>query len=746
MNHFDNPSSVAPFRAGYMLLVGMATGKDGYNGLKFEYGELPGPGQMPKFSDFQYFDMTNPGSKPTEVVTQNGNLKGCTPYLFALDEQTLQVVYYGRENGVEGIFGHTFIDTGTNLERIATAQLLVGQLPEGRIQPGATTIPGMPGVLIASPASNNAGINLTWCAPPSNPQTETYDLETQLLTPISLAVAGASSFALSLAVVVNNFSGFADTPFLAVLALMSSANFGLVSLGINLSNGTASVSDDTPVWNWAMNQNIFGLFRGADGIAYAQSQIGGELNISPVNFGSYSSGQLWIECADWSVVANSKGVSQMAPVFYTFGTLDANPNIGDSQVVPVYRSLAWNSTNFQTDQVGQVKRTVFSQTTDPNKSQGIVIGIIESGPPVPNENVVNLPVGSLLGTTTFGVTETSATGWTMTSSLGGVFEFKANAGVPKVFSVNSSMKISLGVTGGGSQTTQETELQSFYSQSSTVAGQKEVVVNTQGVALIYFPTYTCYQYDFLDASGNPIAGAAPYFELYPTGWVYRSPGFDYDPNAQSGIIPGELMSYVVDSDELSTLKSDMLNSSSSVELAWGSAGGESTQSSLLESGTKSIGTYLDFEESIGATFGDELSSVSVSAGVQAKFNFNYTWSNSTNDQIQTQLGLLAASASNPGAYSNYTYDVYLLEHDQSHTQDLINLLQSNPTPNNQALLEIIAPGSVPWKMVHVLRAWQQDPSPEGELSDTMAAFLERHPGWKPRRLNTARLKADDTSG
>ena len=70
------------------------------------------------------------------------------------------------------------------------------------------------------------------------------------------------------------------------------------------------------------------------------------------------------------------------------------------------------------------------------------------------------------------------------------------------------------------------------------------------------------------------------------------------------------------------------------------------------------------------------------------------------------------------------------------------MLQSNPTPNNQALLQVIAPGSVPWKIVHVVRAWET----AGDQVDVMAEFLKRHPGWKPRRFKLIPPKARTTAG
>src|SRR5689334_12884032 len=165
MDQFDNPSAIAPFLAGYMLLEAGKADKDGYTGLQFKYGVISAPGQMPKFEDYNFVDSTNLKAKPTSTVTANGNYKGSVPYLFALDDQTLQVIYFVIENDQAGVFGHTFVWDGTSLNRVATAQLLISMSkPEGGFfQIGASTITGLPGFIIATQSSNSNGLNLTWC-------------------------------------------------------------------------------------------------------------------------------------------------------------------------------------------------------------------------------------------------------------------------------------------------------------------------------------------------------------------------------------------------------------------------------------------------------------------------------------------------------------------------------------------------------------------------------------------------------
>src|SRR5687768_7355509 len=100
MGVFDNASAVAPFRAGYLVLAGMATGKDARHGLELLYGEVQTADQAPKFSSIDFLEgqssspsspsssspsSSSPPPTSTSIVTQNGAYKHSIPYLFALD-------------------------------------------------------------------------------------------------------------------------------------------------------------------------------------------------------------------------------------------------------------------------------------------------------------------------------------------------------------------------------------------------------------------------------------------------------------------------------------------------------------------------------------------------------------------------------------------------------------------------------------------------------------------------------------
>jgi hypothetical protein len=741
MDQFRNPSAVAPFRGGYLLLVGEAGSP--YNQLKFQYCLLPAPGENPAgFNDFDFTDDTNPTSKPSPFITNGGPLTGSLPFLFALDDQTLQVVYYGKENGVNGVFGHTFFDDGTTLHRIQTAQLLVSQPDTTPLALGAATIPGMAGVLLATfPINYDASIStvLTWCAVPEAPTEQLYGLNVQDL------YKGFPAYyqnQCSLAVVPNNKNG--TDPFLGIL--MNScggpvpAFSNLMTFSIGMSSGTPTTITDFRANNPGAGGSIpivgAGMYRGGDGCAYVQwVDPNAGLWIAPM---SYITEYPYVQFMDAVLVANSRGATQLKPVFYTFGTWDTNPAVGDVQIVNTYRTIAWDSSHFQSDQVGQAQRTVFSQPTDINTAKGVVVGIFDSCPPTPNENVANLADDVQVGITTFGNTETNTTGWTMSGSIGGFFEINVGAGVTGIASCDRTMKVSLGVTSAGSAQVQETDVKVFQSPASTITTNGVTVVSPQGGAMVIFTDYIGYKFEFLDTNGDPLPAASAYYELYPTGPpVVNTPPFDIDPSATSGVIPGNLPSYEVTADVTTALQSQLLDPNSFAQFAWGSGPTGSNTNGYMTTSSRSVGCYFEFDSSITVSAGDELSHLTVGAGVSLKYNFNYSWVTSDSDVVSTAISLLAASAQNPDAYSYYTYNAYLLEHDVAHTQDLIAQLSSYSTKNNQDLLNMMQPNSAPWKIVHVLLT----ASSQGQDLEARAReFLSKHPGWKPRSFAERNLK------
>jgi hypothetical protein len=707
MGVFDNASAVAPFRAGYLVLAGMGTGKDSRHGLELLYGEVQSADQVPTFSSINFLEgqssspsssspsSSSPPPTSTSIVTPNGAYQHSIPYLFALDANTLVALYIGEENGQSALYAQVFYDDGATLTRVTALQQLATDVSAIDTAPifGASTVPGLSGFVVAYNAA--AAMNVLWCTLPAYTPGQAVQLSVQTIMSEALAVNPN----IQLLIVVNGSgTGYAS------LRAVRSWNLGPVmqidifdvdiSTGVPVLTQAASSSEDG---QWP----VFGLFRGADGLPWYQGVSEGSGVIA-----------VGVVAADGSL-APAAGASMPskllpfpAPVYYTFGDFALNPEVGAREVVPVYRTFLFGGDSSNLTQVGQAQRTVFEQEP-PATPQGVVIGIFDSGPPMPNENVFGIPPKTTLGTTTFGETQSNTSGWTINSSIGGFFQYSSSTGLPGILSVTQQFKISLGVNAAFSQQSTAQEITSYYASAQTTTYNDQVVINPQGHALVGTTSYIGYQFVFLDTTGTAVPNAPVYYELYPTGWTITALPFDYNPAATTGKVPGQLLTYVMDWDSEQALKQNLLNGASVAEVAWSTDGGASQATQAINQGSKSIGTNLSFEASIGGSIGPPDEQISVNAGLQASFAFTYTWSTSTSDQIQTVSTLGALSFPPPaGAFGSYTYDVLILGHSQQYTADLIALLQSYPSDFNTQLLAMIAPNSSPWQIVHIVRNYE----------------------------------------
>ncbi|MEA2844657.1 MAG: hypothetical protein QOJ69_2328, partial [Actinomycetota bacterium] len=75
VDQFSNPSAVAPFRAGYLLLMGGSSGSDARHSLSLQYGEVKTADAIPTYESITFTDVVNP-AQPTSTVTQNGVFSG----------------------------------------------------------------------------------------------------------------------------------------------------------------------------------------------------------------------------------------------------------------------------------------------------------------------------------------------------------------------------------------------------------------------------------------------------------------------------------------------------------------------------------------------------------------------------------------------------------------------------------------------------------------------------------------------
>ncbi len=185
---------------------------------------------------------------------------------------------------------------------------------------------------------------------------------------------------------------------------------------------------------------MFGLFRGADGLPWYQGVAEGSGVIAAGVVGSDGS---LVPAA----VANmpSKLLPFPAPVYYTFGDFTVNPEVGAQKAVAgLSHDFCSAAIPAMSRRLAEARRTVFEQEP-PATPQGVVIGIFDSGPPIPNQNLAGLSANSTLGTTTFGETtsNTTCTGRSI-RRLADSSECSSSAGMPGIFSVTQQFKVTPG--------------------------------------------------------------------------------------------------------------------------------------------------------------------------------------------------------------------------------------------------------------------------------------------------------------
>jgi hypothetical protein len=713
MKQFDNPSAVAPFRDGYLLLTGMGTGKDSRHGLQLQYGVVESPDQLPKYSTFQFLDQTQQKPAQTSIVTPNGVYENFVPYLFALDDSTIVAVYAGEEQGKAGVWAHVFYDDGATLNRVTAYQQLVTDLatnPPSQI--GASTVPGQSGFITAY-MSVNTGQSLLWCSLPAYTPGQAVNLNAQ---PVFWTAGLDSAYRSGAATGSSGAAGEGDQSFVAIVNGSGAGANGAPCIGVGVQivgsvyvfwlaeidfpsgGGTptlASISSFS-VAPGTKTMPPISLFRGADGLAWYQ------LAQTPFTIGQVSPTAMALV----NTTTLKYDVSKPAPVYFTFGDgfeTDLEPG-QPPQTVPVYQTFLFDGSSGSITQIGQAQRTAWQQDAPPQQ-QGMLIGIIASGPPVPNQNIASLASGVTYGTTTFGITTANATGWSVNASLGGFFQVKGSVS-DGIYSGNAGFKLSFGINSAFSRTTTTQQVRSFSGAAGSHTDQGNVVINPQGMALVYRYSFVGYMFQFLDLNGAPVAGSPPYYELYTVNPSMQPMPFDYPPSS-SGAYPGNLLSYQVDQDIMNQYQNDQLNGASIAQFGWATSGSTPLGVGAISAGTKSVGATAAFEATVGATIGPPGNNLEITAGVTANFAFNYTWTTTETDTLQTVVNLGPLNdPPPPGAYAAYSYNVYLLAHSVDFTTGLIAMLNAYPTDENKQLLAAIMPSSAPWMMVHALTSYE----------------------------------------
>jgi hypothetical protein len=320
--------------------------------------------------------------------------------------------------------------------------------------------------------------------------------------------------------------------------------------------------------------------------------------------------------------------------------------------------------------------------------------------------------------------------------VGSVFKAKTEVGIPLFATVSLGVELALGVTGGLSRATETEVLNVVHDSAKGIDdGEGGNTILGDGTALVLYPGFVQYVFTFLDDDGRPNPLAPQVIQLYVTGSDMEALTFQLDPHAVTGIIPGELLSYEVDPQTRKELEQSAIAMNVQGDpRGWlttsvSASGGTQEEIGVTIAGSASVGAYLDLKTTVGAEaiFGEDKASVSRTL----KVDFDYTWKTSSTIQLSCEMDTDAVSEEQEraGAFSSWTFDTILLQHDAGHTEELLAILTANPTTDNGILAQRIQPASTPWKITYALDDYVQPYPPGG--GTPQEEFVARHPGWRP---------------
>lgn len=416
-------------------------------------------------------------------------------------------------------------------------------------------------------------------------------------------------------------------------------------------------------------------------------------------------------------------------VTYSFGP--KVPSNTEAEVLVDAFANYWHVENAGKSKVTAVKHSMARRSAKlivpPNAGQKYpVVGFFDGPPPMPNENLTELPpsaVDTVLGKVYYGNENTQTSETSIKGAVGPVFKTEGAAGAPIVGDVEYEAEGSFMVGYGTNSATENTLITGYTAQAKALqyAG-KLPQLRSEGVVLLYKSGFSGYIYQMVDENKKAIPGTNSILQLTPYQPQIVPYSFAIDPAGQSGIIPGNLMSYLVDQPALDLLsKNSMLmpapNGANFITTGWSSAGDTTQEINYqVESGSETS-VDLDVQLMVGATAGDpELHDyMTAKAGVKATFSYEEKKGEKDerimNVDVDTPMPTEAE-----GAYSSYSFSTFIEKADPSNGDRLMEILQyDDPHGLNKALRNLIAPGSEPWMVTYGVRAgdYFQIAPPEG---------------------------------
>lgn len=463
--------------------------------------------------------------------------------------------------------------------------------------------------------------------------------------------------------------------------------------------------------------NVYLTYLESNGNAFDMYKITG----GPTQGITFSSDQ--IEHFDRGPVGLN-GFGSVPTALYTYGTpTNATDN---STTVGVNRTMLWRrDTDYksatstyrsETTSFGSAQRTAIAKINHDDTMQSLLVGIIDGPPPVPNENIKNGPGNaSNFGFTRYGQTVGQSTDTNFSTSLELIAKAKAKAG-GLFASVSTEAELDIGGNVKWGNSTESSVLTSYQTLALPVQENGAWKVLANGTAFLWESSYTGFTYQFLDPSGNVVPDAPQYLQIMPVDSKITAYPFAYDPNATSGIIPGELQTYLMSSTDRQNLEQNSAytftgsnGSISSIYYSWAEGGSVGEEAETISSHYLGGGVDVNFELLVGA----EANVGFFEGKVQGGFDFTFNWDTNTTDSVKNQIATeveFPVAQEAPGVYQRYSYHVLNLKENNAYCQELINRLRSynDPAGNNANLLKRIVVNSAPWKITYAI-----DQNPDG---------------------------------
>jgi hypothetical protein len=533
---------------------------------------------------------------------------------------------------------------------------------------------------------------------------------------------------IAMTVVRNLVDGTTDEPYLLLFVFQAGQTLygGSLRLGAIPDSGTPAFNTGSlQIAAMAIDSDFYeatpaavGVQRGPDGVAYVTFM---DKRWRTLHYGSlaYVPGQP----LQWAGVLPSAydGIDRIPPTIYASGEFPDPSESGNPAKVPVYRTFLFDQKSAETVQIGWAQRTLSTQNA-PDDPPGFLVGFVEGGPPVPNENIqaIDPKIVSSLATMTYGVETDADTDMTYNFAVDVMVKMSEEDGIPWVGTVDVDMDFDIGYSGKWTQQNQTKRQGSFTQDTGFEAGPEGNAVTCGGTAWVYIvDSYTAWQYDFLDASGNhPDPLADTYVQLVPNEPSLVPFSYAIDPASTEGPVPGNLLTYYMTTDQLQQLESSAAipcsvsvvgtgasSESSFPETGWDSMGGKYTEEvAKLVKDSTSQGLSADASEMIGGT----VMGTKVQVGLKTKFDFEVGWGTEQTSTYKSELdkSLITDGEPPPGQYSRYAFVTLMLAPNATYVDDLLRRLEYvDEAGLNADLKAHINPDSMPWKITYAVTSY-----------------------------------------